>query len=1169
MKRKLLFVWVAVCVLALPLSSFGQAVNATLLGTVQDSTGAAVGNAKVTATNVATAAVFESVTNEAGNYTIPNLPPGTYSVAVVAQGFKKVTRASIDVLINTSTRVDFDLQPGSVSEEVTVTAAPPLLQTDRADISSKLEAHHLENLPLTTNRNFQSLLNLVPGTSPATFEHSQFFNAQSSLQTRVNGIPRMGNLYQIEGIDDDERTGLLQIIIPPADSIQSVDISTSNFEAELGRAMGGVTNVILKSGSNSFHGTAFEYIQNSAVNARTYFGGPLGHLSYNNYGGSIGGPILRDKLFFFGDYQGSSDRERISGTFTIPDSRYYTANAQGNIDLSSMLGSTANANGFRAGQIFDPNTGDGTATGPRTPFVNNQIPISRVNPVSLDILKRVNAAAAQYGKLTPTASLLNPSNNYTTNLPFSKGTNSWDTKIDYTMNDRNHVSGRFSWQRVNTTQAPAFGAFLGGPAGGGGFQGTGTQTSYSTGVNYDHMFSPTLFTEARFGVSHLRNNAQPSNYGSNDATALGIPGVNINQFTSGQVGVFLTGFGQSGQDYPLIGYSASVPWIRGESNIDFVNNWTKTIRNHTVKFGGDLRRVRDDLLQDQTFSPRGIFRFADQQTSDSRSAGTNLANNIGSFLLDRPSQVGRDVNTFFPAYRQWWLFAFATDKWQMTSKLTLDLGVRWEFYPPATPKVAGGFSNYDPVKNNLVIAGVGGNPSNLGMQTRYRYFAPRTGFAYRATDDTVIRGGFGISYMPFADNTYAYNYPVRSNNSYGPVGSSPFTAAVGPDNVTVATFQAGFPAPVPVPIPTNGIIPVTTQTLASQQMFYIPLNYKNPYVMSWNLAIQQALPYDMSLQLAYVGNRGVGIPGNVDINNPTNTFNGGANSKPEYNCVGCPSNVHRTASTQQFFMGFSSNYNALQTQLNKRFTHGLGLTSAFTWGKGLGYVTGDDGGILFFTAANWHRNYGPNDYDRTLNFEQSFTYELPFGRGHRFLSTGWQSYVLGGWRLAGVVSAVSGLPFSVYANGGVLNTPGTAMFANLTGVPKVTHQVGANTWWIDPTAFSQPNGCAGQSPCTGQNVAMGTTGRNQFRGPGYVQDNISIFKSFPIWREAALETRFDAFQLSNTPQFNNPNSGSGNPITPGNTGAFGRVTSTLGSGQGTVNGVGGGRSLQLSARISF
>jgi hypothetical protein len=386
---------ISLLILSLSPSLFGQAVNATLLGTVTDSTGATVAGAKVTATEAATGLIHESVTNESGNFTFPDMQPGTYSVTAEAKGFKKDTHQNIDLLSNSSTRVDVAMVTGSVSEEVLVTTAPPVLQTDRADISIKLEAKQLADAPVSTNRNFQSLLNLVPGMAPATFQHSQFFNAASSLQTQANGLPREGNLYQIEGIDDDERTGLLQIIIPPLEAIQSVDVSTNNFEAELGRATGAVTNVILKSGTNAFHGSAFEYIQNSAVNARSYFGGPLGHLSYNYYGGSIGGPIFKDKLFFFVDYLGTSDHERVGSTFTIPDPRYYTQNSSGNIDLSAALSGTT-------GQIYDPATGDGNGTTPghqRTPFVNNQLPFNRVNQVSLKILQMVNAAALANGIL--------------------------------------------------------------------------------------------------------------------------------------------------------------------------------------------------------------------------------------------------------------------------------------------------------------------------------------------------------------------------------------------------------------------------------------------------------------------------------------------------------------------------------------------------------------------------------------------------------------------------------------------------------------------------------------------------------------------------------------------------------------------------------------------------
>jgi hypothetical protein len=1144
----------ALLVLGISQVLLGQAVNGTLLGTVTDSTGAAIADAQVTATLTSTGAIHQSATNGSGNYTFPDMQPGIYTIKVDAKGFKKAEQQNINLLSNTSPRVDVELQPGNVSETVVVTTAPPVLQTDRADISTKIEAASMSELPLTTNRNFQSLLNLVPGTAPAVFQHSQFFNAQDSLQTEANGMPREGNLYQIEGIDDDERTGLLQILIPPAEAIQSVDISTNNFEAELGRAIGAVTNVTLKSGTSQFHGSVFEFIQNNAVNARSYFAGPLGHLSYNYYGGSIGGPVKKDKLFFFFDFLRTDDHESISSTFTIPDARYYTANGSGNIDLSAGLVSGK-------GQIYDPATGDGSTAHPRTPFANNQIPLSRVNPVSLTILKDINAAAAKYGTLNSGLALSGPSNNYVTNLPFTKGQNSYDGKVDYTPTEKNHLSGRFSYQHTVTYQAPAFGAFLGGPAGG-GFEATGTQNSYSTGGNYDHVFSPSFFTEARVGVAHLRNSAIPSDYGTSDASTIGISGVNIagQPFTAGQAQITIN----DGFSSPLMGYVNSLPWIRGEANIDFVSNWTKVKGNHTFKWGADLRRVRDDLLQDQTFGPRGVFNFSAAQTSDTAAGGkTNAINDIASFLLDQPSSTGRDLNTFFPCYRQWWFFAYGGDKWQATSKLTVDLGIRWEFYPPATPKIAGGFSNYNPANNTLVLAGLGSNPSNLGMATQYKNFAPRTGFSYRVSDTTVVRGGFGVSFTPFPDNTYAYNYPVRANNSYGPVGNSAYTPTVLSDGVTVATFQAGFPAPVPVPIPSNGIIQANTPQLTAVNYFYIPLNFKNPYALSWNVAVQQAFKGNYSLQIAYVANHGTRIAGSQNINLPS-VYGQGANSAPEYATFG------RTSSqaTNQYFVGNSSNYESLQTQLTKRYSSGLAFTSAFTWGKALNYISGDDGSLTFF--INTRRNYAPADFDRAKNFEQSVTYELPAGRGHTYFNNGVGNAVLGGWKITGVISLVSGQPFTVQASGSSLNTPGTAQTATLNGGFKVLHGIGSSSPWFkndsgalgSSATWQQPLGCpAAPAPCPAP--GLGNTGRNAFRGPGYIQDNVSLSKKFAIYREMSLETRIDAVQLSNSPQFANPNSGS---ITASN---FGQVTGTLGSGQGTVNGVGGGRSLQGSLRISF
>ncbi|MDQ2842503.1 MAG: TonB-dependent receptor, partial [Acidobacteriota bacterium] len=869
-------------------------------------------------------------------------------------------------------------------------------------------------------------------------------------------------------------------------------------------------------------------------------------------------PIMKDKLFFYFDYLRTSDHEANNNNLNIPVKAFSTpvpcTTGGGEcIDLSSAINGSPTTG---AGIIYDPATGNANGTG-RTRFANNQIPLSRVNPISLKILQMLPAPNR------PVANNYTLANDYNANLAFVKSSDTYDAKVDYSLTEKDRLSARFSYQKVNTIQAPVFGSFLGGPAQG-AFEATGNVTSYSTGLNYNHTFSPTLLTEVRLGVGHLHNSANPTNYGKNDADTLGVPGVNIagQPFTSGQVGVSIGTYSS-----PIIGYAASVPWIRAEANIDMVNHWTKVLHNHTVKFGADVRRVRDDLLQDQTFSPRGVETFGENQTSIP-GATANVANDTASFLLDIPNSVGRDLNTFFPAYRDWWVFVFAGDKWQATSKLTLDLGVRWEFYPPATPKVKAGFSQYDYVNNQLLLAGVGGIPRNAGINTQYTFFAPRTGFAYRATDETVVRGGFGISYTQFPDNNYLYNFPVRSNNSFNTVNS--YGPAVLADGVTVPTFQFGFPAPVPVPIPVNGIIPTNTSQLVAQNYFTVPKNYKNPYVMSYNLAVQQALPHQFSLQLAFVGNHGVRIATNQNINLPS-TYNTGAAGDPEYNLPNAlpGSKLHRTASTNDIFLGNSSNYNSLQIQLQRRFTGGLSSSSAFTWGKAFDYQQGDDGGLTFF--INTRRNYAPADFDRRLNFEQSFTYELPIGRGHRWMSSGMGATILGGWKLAGIVSIVSGTPIAngLTANGGTLNTPGTQQDVNQVGPYRTPKKVGSGNQWFDKTAFAQPRGCLGVDPvthvappCTGiVGVEIGNTGRNQFYGPGFVQDNLSAFKDFKFTERFVLNARVDAFQLSNTPQFGNP----GNSITSSN---FGQVTGTLGSGSG-VNGIGGGRALQLSAKLSF
>lgn len=1136
----------AVACVSVPAAGLAQAVNGSLLGKVSDRTGAAIPNAKVTITETSTNIAHDAVTNTSGNYSFQNLSPGAYSIAVEVQGFQREVRPAIDVLVNNTTRSDFDLNPGNVSETIEVRDTAPLLQTDRADVSTKIETASIESLPMGVNRNFQSLLNLVPGTTPATFQHSQFFNAGSTLQTEVNGLPRMGNAYNIEGIDDGMRTGLLQILIPPADAIASVDVSTNNFQVELGRAIGAVTNVTLKSGANKFHGSASEYLQNSYFNARSYFAAAPGKVTYNYFGGNISGPIIKDKLFFYGDYFRTADHERTTNTLTIPFPKYYTANANGFIDLSDL-----------PTQVYDPATGDPVTGAGRTPFAGNLIPKARVNQVALGLLQKLPQPNQNLNTLSA------PSNNYFVNSPFSKDANTYDGKIDYQATPKDHLSLRYSQQIYNIFQAPSFSNYLGGPGNNGGFAGTGKQNAFSTGLNFDHAFSSTLLTEVRFGVAHYRNTSQPADYGATDATSAGAPGVNVDGLTSGQLGINIGTFSSG----PFIGYSPSMPWIRAEANIDFVNNWTKIAGNHTLRFGVDVRRVRDELLQGQTYSPRGVTTFGQNQTSIP-GGKTGAANDIASMLLDVPSGVGRDLFTYFPAFRQWWYFGFAGDKWQVNNKLTLDLGIRWEFYQPATPAKTGGFSAYDPNTNQLRVAGVGANPMNLNYKAQYNYWAPRTGFAYRVNDGTVVRGGIGMGYMPYADNTWLYNYPVRANNAYTSCGtgssylSAQYTCS-GNVNSQPVTFQSGFPAPVPVVVPASGVyqIDASNSLLNNQTYIYIPQNYHNPYVYSYNLSLQQALPGNFSFTLAYVGNHGVRIGAANNINLPDRLNCGTA-------CEPLQIKFNHSAGVTQQFIGFSSNYSSLQTTLSRRFTNGLSSSSSYTWGKGLGYQSGDDGGLLFF--QDLRRNYARNDFDRTNSFSQSITYELPFGKGKKFLNSGILASTIGGWKVSGIALLYSGIPFNVTANGGTINTAGWTQNANLVAPYKKLKGIGNNALWFDPNSFGQPLGCTGQPTATPaavtcpivNGVSVGNTGRNQFVGPGLFQNNASIFKTFALYGEGkTLDVRMDVFQLTNTPQFSNPSVS----ITSA---TFGQVTGTTGSGSG-VNGTGGGRSLQLAAIFKF
>jgi hypothetical protein len=1094
----------------------GQAVRGTLLGTVTDSTGAAVPNARVTITEVNTGIRRSTQTNESGNYVFPALDPGLYRVAVEQTGFRTAVKDGVNVLVNTTVRADLTLEPGVITEAITVTAEVPMLQTDRADTGRKIEAVQIVNMPLAYNRNYYALLNLAPGTTRAFQPHSEFFNSQGALDNQVNGMSRHANNVQLEGVDNNHRTGLLSVLVPPIEALETVDVSTSNYEAELGRAGGAVINLMLKSGTNDLHGAVYAFHRNSALDARETFQPRKPVTTYNYYGFNLGGPIRKNRTFFFGDYLGMKDRRGDGYIITVPTAPLRAGDFSG---LQSRA------------LIYDPATGNRDTGAGRQPFPGNMIPDARISPIAKKILAMV-----------PLPNLgADITNNYASATTRKKDSDSFDVKVDHQQSEKDRFSARYSLQRPVVTDPGRFGVAGGG---GKGFAGTGTNRTQSAGINYTRLFSPTFISEARVGLGRYANIAETVDAGTNASEAIGIKGVNLDRWTSG-----LTSINVSGYANPLVGYSASLPWKRSETNIDFVNNWTKLLHNHTIKFGMDLRRIRDDLLQTQDAGgPRGEFQFGNNQTSVPGATVLSQVNGLASFLLDVPSRFRRDLAVMFPAYRATMLFTYIQDKWQASPKLTMDIGLRHDFYPPATPRLVGGFSNYDFENNRLVVAGVGGNPMNLGRKTYYRNFAPRLGVAYRFDNKTVVRSGFGISWVPFPDNKYAWdNYPVKQSNDYQALGS--YGQAQSAPGV-YGSMAAGFPAPQVAVIPSNGVIEANTPYLLAQNInSAVPLDYHEGYVQAWNLAVQRQLPGNFTLEAAYVGNHTVRAPVAYNVNAAT-VFNSGAAGRPLYQ------KFRKNTDVTLRYAGFSNNYNSLQVKFDRRFSGGFLMTTAYTYGKALGY-TSETSGLWNYIQPR--RSYARLDFDREHTFVQSYLYDLPFGRGKRWLQSGWGRWVLGDWQVGGVLTFMTGRPLTFGTNVSI-NTPGSSATADLIGPVRILKGIAGpagSDLWFDTSAFRQPLDPDGKTP------HFGNSGRNCLSGPGLSNLDLSLFRKFQFSERLKGELRVESFNATNTPAFANPDT------TLGST-TFGRVTGTL-AGLISNQGVGGTgpRSFQLGLKLTF
>lgn len=1066
--------------------AYSQAVTATLLGTVSDSSGAVVPDAKIVIAEQDTGVKRTLSSNGEGLYTQSFLPPGTYNVEVEKQGFKKVSRGRVQVTVASTVRVDITLEPGAVTETVQVTAESPLLQTDRSDVNRTVSSQAVRELPVA-NRSFQALVGLLPGVTPPVANFTALEDPQRTTFYQANGQGNSANNVQVDGVDNNNPTLGLTIYVPPAESVQEVNISTSNFNAEFGRAGGAVVNVVTRGGSNQFHGSAFEFNRVAALRARNFFNfvpQAKPALTRNQFGGTLGGPIRKNRTFFFGSYQGTKLRQATTNLNTIPVAAWRDGNFSGVTGLN----------------LYDPLTGpDGTG---RTLFPGNIIPASRIHPV-----------ARKLSSFLPANNQPGLVNNIVGNVPFRLDSYNYDGRVDHTFNERNSMFVKYNFTPSTVAQGALLGLKIGdGVASNGG--------NHTAAINYTRQWKPTLLMEARFGYNRYFVNVNGNNIDDPLVKELNLTNVFPDPISSRG----LPRYDVAGM--PGIGPPVVYPLINADNLFNAVNIWSKNIDRHTIKWGADLRRIRADRFQPQglNFGPRGRFQFNPGTTSLPGAAlgpfGT-AGNSYAAFLINAPDVSSRTFQTVTPTNRMTQAFFFVHDSWQVNSKLTLDLGLRYEAHSTVKPRYRGGASNYDPTNNSLAVAGYG----NIDLSTNVDYdknnWAPRVGFAYKVSTKSVIRGGYGISYYTgrfgFTGGTLSTQFPVIYNVQLG----------VANDFRVDGSMDTIVPVPV-IPIPDNGVI----SPAPNQAFFTIPRSNPVPFVHSYSLTYQRDLGHGTVLDAAYVGTLGRRLPSQRELN-----F-----ALPGTGTAGLAFNQRfgRTASVAERANAYNNNYNSLQVNVQRRFSNGFSFGTAYTWSKALS-VQDDQGG--FVVVADIRRNYGPTSFDRRQMLVVNHIYELPFGKGKKYLTNGAGRWALGGWQLNGILRVVSGSPFNISADAGPCNCPGNGQFADVLGSYKKLGGVGPGQRFFDTGAFAAP------AP-----NRFGNAGRNIGRGPVLANYDFSVFRIFEVHEGVKLEFRAELYNLTNTPQF-------ANPVGNVNAGNFGQIT-------GTFNGA-GEREVQLALRLRF
>jgi hypothetical protein len=1065
-----------------------QVLYGSVVGTIEDPTGAAIPNVNLQLVNKDTGQKLVTSSDEAGRFTFNNVPAGAYDLSGEAPGFRPVTQHDVTVAINSVVRSNFRLEIGSSQEAVTVSAgATAELQTDSSDVRSSIDAKAVANMPLNAYRNYQTLLNLVPGTTPALYQNSIGDTPARSLTTNVNGTARNNNNTRVDGAANVfVWLPHHALYVAPSETVETVNISTNAFDAEQGMAGGAAVTVVTKSGTNTFHGVGFGYYDNQYLRSRNFF--LPGYRSKprnqtNIDGGALGGPILKNKLFFFASYEGTYERVGSTGassfyTVPTPDQR------------------AGNFSAYSNTVIYDPLTGNANGSG-RTAFTNNIIPASRLSAIALKLQS-----------LIPLPTLAGTSNNF-----FNVGTQSldrrnYDGKVNWNLNDHYMLWGKYS--RMDGTVNCSYSlTTAGGPGLCSGNPGTTDTTVQIATIGNTWTITPALVIDGNVGYTRLDQPSFLADYGVNVGSGvLGIPGTNGSDIR--QSGT--PSFAFSGGPYTTLGDTASSsPSFRNDRSYTGNANASYLRGAHNLRFGVDIVRHELNHWQPEVGSgPRGGFTFTGGTTSINNGIySPTQYNTYAAFLLGLANSEGKSNQNTLMTTRELQAGLYIRDRWQVGRNLTLNVGLRWELYPTLT-RAGRGIERWDPATNLITLGGIAGNPSDAGLGWSKKLFAPRLGFAYRLGEKTIIRSGYGITYDPLP-----VSRPLRG--PYPATSAATFNAASS--YAYFGSLTDGIPA-IAVPDLSTGTVALPTNI--ENRSFYAG-TLKRGYIQSWNFIVERELPLHMVASVGYVATKTTNQFADKEINA----------AAPGTGTAGRPlaALYGRTVSTWMWNGYLNSNYHSVQTSLNKSMAHGLMVKAAYTFSKAIN-MTDEDGwttDLTFNYEPVFYRNRAAAGYDRTQAFSLGWVYELPFGQGKAFGNTNRIArFVLGGWQTNGTLTAYSGAPFTVTASDVSLNAPGNTQTADQvkTTVVKLGG-IGPGQAYYDPTAFAAVTG-----------ARFGSTGRNALRGPGLFNSDLSLFRNFKIKERFDLQFKTEAFNFTNTPKFANPNSN----VSTGST--FLQITST-------------------------